>query len=195
MKGLMQDWPLLVHCVLDHAARWHGEREVVSRSLEGPIHRLNYRDLDRRARALASAAKRNLVLGEGSVVATMAWNTWRHLEIWYGIMGLGSVVHTLNPRLFAEQLAYIANHAGDEWIFADLTFVPLLETIAAQLDSVKGYVIMTDRAHMPEATSLRNVVCYEELISDGDQCFVWPELDENTACGMCYTSGDRKSVV
>ena len=198
MKGLMQDWPLLVHRVLDHAARWHGEREVVSRSLEGPIHRLNYRDLDRRARALASSAKRNLVLGEGSVVATMAWNTWRHLEIWYGIMSLGSVVHTLNPRLFAEQLAYIANHAGDEWIFADLTFVPLLETIAARLDSVKGYVIMTDRAHMPEATSLRNVICYEELISDGDQCFVWPELDENTACGMCYTSGttgDPKGVV
>jgi len=198
MKGLMQDWPLLVHRVLDHAARWHGEREVVSRSLEGPIHRLNYRDLDRRARALASAAKRNLVLGEGSVVATMAWNTWRHLEIWYGIMGLGSVVHTLNPRLFAEQLAYIANHAGDEWIFADLTFVPLLETIAARLDSVRGYVIMTDRAHMPEATRLGNVICYEELISDGDQCFVWPELDENTACGMCYTSGttgDPKGVV
>ena len=124
MKGLMQDWPLLVHQVLDHAARWHGETEIVSRSVEGPIHRQTYRDLDRRARQLASAAKRRLKLKKGSIVATMAWNGYRHLEIWYGLMGLGAVVHTLNPRLFAEQLVYIINHAEDQWVFTDLSFAP-----------------------------------------------------------------------
>jgi 3-(methylthio)propionyl---CoA ligase len=189
MKGLMQDWPLLVHRVLDHAARWHPEREVVSRSVEGPIHRLTYFELDKRARALASSAKRNLVLGEGSVVATLAWNTWRHMETWYGLMSLGVVVHTLNPRLFADQLVYIVNHAEDEWIFTDLTFLPLLEKIAPRLTRIKGYVIMTDRQHMPQETSLTNLISYEELIGDGDTGFAWPELDENTACGMCYTSG------
>ena len=171
MKGLMQDWPLLVHRVLDHAARWHGERMVVSRSVEGPIHRLNYRELDARSRALAQAANRNLAVREGSMVATLAWNTWRHLEIWYGLMGLGAVVHTLNPRLFADQLVYIINHAEDEWIFADLTFVPLLEKISARLKSVKGFVLMTDRHHMPEETSLANVICYEDLLSEGDASF------------------------
>src|SRR5205814_10219728 len=119
-RGLMRDWRLSIHRVRGDAARWHGEREVVSRSVEGPIHRLTYRDLDRRARALAISAKHNLVVGDGSVVATLAWNTWRHVEIWYGLMGLGAVVHTLNPRLFADQLAYIVNHAEDEWIFTDL---------------------------------------------------------------------------
>src|SRR4051812_16674123 len=189
MQGLMQDWPLLVHRVLDHAARWHGERQVVSRSVEGPIHRISYRDLDRRARVLADAARRTLDLDRGAVVATLAWNTSRHLEVWYGIMGLGGIVHTLNPRLFPDQLVYIANHAGDEWIFADLTFVPLLEKIAPRLGSVRGYVLLTDRSHMPAATTLANVLCYEELVAAGDPAFAWPALDENSACGMCYTSG------
>jgi len=189
MKGLMQDWPLLVHRVLDHAARWHGERMVVSRSVEGPIHRLTYRELDARSRGLAQAAARDLAVREGSIVATLAWNTWRHLEIWYGLMGLGAVVHTLNPRLFSDQLVYIINHAEDEWIFTDLTFVPLLEKISGRLKSVKGFVLMTDRQHMPEETSLANVICYEDLLSEGDASFDWPKLDENTACGMCYTSG------
>ena len=127
MKGLMQDWPLLVHTVLDHASRWHGEREIVSRSPEGSLHRYSYRDLDARARRLASGAGRRLGVGEGDVIATMAWNTHRHLEIWYGLMGLGAVVHTLNPRLFPDQLDYIINHAGDRWVFLDTTFVPIFE--------------------------------------------------------------------
>ncbi len=189
MKGLMQDWPLLVHRVLDHAARWHGEREVVSRTVEGPVHRETYRDLDRRARALADAAQRRLQVEEGTIVATMAWNGYRHLEIWYGVMGLGAIVHTLNPRLFVEQLDYIINHAEDQWIFTDLTFVPLFEKLQAKLPSVKGYVIMTDASHMPQGTTLRNPVCYEELIAEGDPSFQWPEIDEDTACGLCYTSG------
>jgi acyl-CoA synthetase (AMP-forming)/AMP-acid ligase II len=189
MKGLMQDWPLLVHRVLDHASRWHGEREIISRSIEGPIHRQTYRDLDRRSRALASAAKRHLKAKKGSVIATLAWNGYRHMEIWYGLMGLGAVVHTLNPRLFAEQLIYIINHAEDEWIFTDLTFLPILEKLQEKLPLVKGYIVMTDRGHMPDATTLHNVMCYEELLAEGDEVFSWPKLDENTACGLCYTSG------
>jgi acyl-CoA synthetase (AMP-forming)/AMP-acid ligase II len=189
MKGLMQDWPLLVHQVLDHAARWHGGREIVTRSVEGPIHRYTYADLDRRSRILASAAKKQLKLKKGSIVATMAWNTYRHLETWYGIMGLGAVVHTLNPRLFADQLIYIANHAEDEWIFTDLTFVPLFEKLAAKLPKVKGFIVMTDREHMPKDPHLKHLICYEELMSSGNEGFAWPAFDENAACGMCYTSG------
>jgi acyl-CoA synthetase (AMP-forming)/AMP-acid ligase II len=189
MKGLMQDWPLLVHRVLDHAARWHGEQEIVSRSIEGPIHRHTYRDLDRRSRALASAAKKHLKAKKGSVIATMAWNGYRHMEIWYGLMGLGAVVHTLNPRLFAEQLIYIINHAEDQWIFTDLTFVPIFEKLQDKLPKVKGFVVMTDQAHMPVEAKLKNVICYEEFLGQGDEGFEWPKLDENTACGLCYTSG------
>ena len=189
MKGLMQDWPLLVHRVLDHAARWHGEREIISRSVEGPMHRETYRDLDRRARALASAAQAKLGISQGDIIATMAWNGYRHMEIWYGVMSLGAVVHTLNPRLFAEQLIYIVNHAEDQWIFTDLTFVSLFEKLQDKLPSVKGFVIMTDAAHMPASTTLKNPICYEDLIAQGDTTFAWPVLDENTACGLCYTSG------
>ncbi len=188
MKGLMQDWPLLVHRVLDHAALWHGEREIVSRTVEGPIHRQTYCELDLRSRALASAVQSKLGVREGDIVATMAWNGYRHMEIWYGLMGFGAIVHTLNPRLFAEQLIYIINHAEDRWIFIDLTFVPVFEKLQEELPSVKGFVIMTDAAHMP-STNLKNPVCYEELLAQGDASFKWPELDENTACGLCYTSG------
>ena len=189
MLGLMQDFPLLVHRVLDHAARWHGATEIVSRSVEGPIHRTTYAELDRRSRALASAVRKRLGIGLGTITGTMAWNTWRHLEVWYGVMGLGGIVHTLNPRLFADQLAYIVNHAEDQLIFIDLSFVPLFEKLQEKLPGVKGFVVMTGRAHMPANTSLRNPLCYEELIAEGDPAFTWPEFDENTACGMCYTSG------
>jgi len=189
MKGLMQDWPLLVHTILDHAATWHGRREIVSRTVEGPIHRYTYRDLDRRSRMLASAAARQLGAKEGQVIATMAWNGFRHLECWYGLMSLGAVVHTLNPRLFADQLAYIVNHVEDRWIFLDLTFVPILEALQDRLPGVKGFVVMTDKAHMPADTTLSNAICFETLIATGDPGFAWPRLDENTACGICYTSG------
>ncbi|NNE22982.1 MAG: long-chain-fatty-acid--CoA ligase, partial [Rhizobiales bacterium] len=189
MQGLMQDWPLLVHTILDHARNWHGDQEIVSRTVEGPIHRCTYTDLDRRARQIGSAAQNELKIGKGDVIATMAWNGYRHMEIWYGLMSIGAVVHTLNPRLFTDQLTYIVNHAEDQWVFLDLTFVPILEGVKDQLPKVKGYVIMTDKAHMPAETSLPNVVCYEDLIDKGDAGFQWPKLDENTACGMCYTSG------
>jgi len=187
MEGLMQDWPLLVHTVLDHARTYHGKREIVSRTVEGPIERMTYADLDRRARQLASALDK-LGIKKGDIVGTMAWNGGRHMETWYAIMGLGAVVHTLNPRLFADQLTYIINHAEDRYLFLDLTFVPLLETFQDDLKTIKGFIIMTDEAHMPE-TSLKNPICYETLIGTGTADFGWPKFDENTACGMCYTSG------
>ncbi len=188
MKGLMQDWPLLVHTILDHAA-WLGPREVVTRTVEGPIHRYSFGDLDRRARMIASACSKQLGIGFGDVIGTMAWNTHRHAEIWYGLMSLGVVVHTLNPRLFADQLAYIINHAEDRWLFIDLTFVPLVESLAARLPRVKGTIVMTDESHMPRGSLLPNPICYESLIEDGDGALEWPRLDEDTACGICYTSG------
>jgi fatty-acyl-CoA synthase len=189
MQGLMQDWPLLVHTVLDHASRWHGEREIVSRSIEGPFHRYTYAELDARSRRLASAAASRLGVENGQVIATMGWNTYRHLEIWYGLMGLGAVVHTLNPRLFVDQLDYIINHAGDRLVFLDLTFLPLFEALLPNLETVEGFVIMTDRENMPAAAKLPNLLCYEELIAQGSSDFPWPRFDESTACGMCYTSG------
>jgi len=187
VKGLMQDWPLLVPTILDHASTYHGTRQIISRSIEGPIHYCTYSDLDVRARKLASALAQYGVK-PGDILGTMAWNGYRHMEIWYGLMGQGAIVHTLNPRLFADQLSYIINHAQDQYIFLDLTFVPLLEALQDRLATLKGFIIMTDEQHMPE-TTLRNVVCYEELIARGDEDYQWPALDENTACGLCYTSG------
>ncbi|HUD51779.1 AMP-binding protein, partial [Parvibaculum sp.] len=187
MKGLMQDWPLRVSSVLDHAARFHADREVVTRSIEGPIVRTTYGEMAVRARQVAQALRR-LGVNEGDVVATLAWNTGRHMEAWYGIMGLGAVCHTLNPRLFAEQLVYIINHADDKYILLDLTFVPIVEAIEAQCPNVKGYIILTDAAHMPQ-TKLKNALCYETLLAAEDGKFDWVEVDENAACGLCYTSG------
>ncbi|HEX7775363.1 MAG TPA: 3-(methylthio)propionyl-CoA ligase [Parvibaculum sp.] len=187
MKGLMQNWPLRVSSIIDHAARFHGDREVVTRSVEGPIVRTTYKAIHLRARKVAQALTR-LGIKEGDVVATMAWNTGRHMEAWYGIMGLGAVCHTLNPRLFAEQLVYIINHAEDKIIFVDLTFVAILEAIQDKLPGVKAFVVMTDRAHMP-ATKLRNVLCFEEIVEAENGDFEWAKVDENAACGLCYTSG------
>lgn len=187
MQGLMQNWPLRVTSIIDHAARFHGDREIVTRTVEGPIARTTYRQVHLRARKVAQALTR-LGIKEGDIVATMAWNTARHLEAWYGIMGMGAVCHTLNPRLFAEQLVYIINHAEDKVIFLDLTFVPILEGIADKLPNVKAYVVMTDRAHMPE-TKLPNALCFEEIVEAENGAFKWAEVDENAACGLCYTSG------
>jgi fatty-acyl-CoA synthase len=183
----MQDWPLRVTTIIDHAARFHGDREIVTRTVEGPIARTTYKEVHLRARKVAQALTK-LGVKEGDIVATMAWNTARHLEAWYGIMGMGAVCHTLNPRLFAEQLIYIINHAEDKIVFLDLTFVPILEGIADKLPKVKAYVIMTDRAHMPQ-TKLPNALCFEEIVEAEDGNFKWAEVDENAACGLCYTSG------
>ena len=187
MFGAMQDVPLLVNRILDHALVNHPEREIVSRLVEGNIHRETYADAHLRSRKLSQALQA-LGFGQGDVLATLAWNTHRHFEAWYGITGIGGVYHTLNPRLFAEQLSYIINHAGDKVIFTDLTFVPILEGIQKEIPNVKGFIIMTDAAHMPE-TTLSNAHCYEDLIDGQSGDFNWVEVDERAPCGMCYTSG------
>ncbi len=186
MRGLMQDWPLLCHKLIDHAAAFHGGRQIVSRSLEGPIHRSSYREV--RRRALMCAKRLDAIgLGKGDRAATLAWNTWRHLEVWYGLLGIGAIYHTVNPRLFPEQIAWIINHAEDRIVFADLTFVPLLEAIRDQLKTVETIVILTDAGHMPD-TPL-DVIDYESWLAAADDDFAWHEFDENQAAGMCYTSG------
>jgi acyl-CoA synthetase (AMP-forming)/AMP-acid ligase II len=187
MQGLMQDWPLVVSSIIDHARLNHPEREIVTRSVEGPIHRYTYRDMHGRSKRFAKALTR-LGVRQGGVVATLAWNTYRHMEAWYGIMGIGAVCHTLNPRLFAEQLIYIANHAEDQYLLVDLTFMPIVEAIAAKIPSIKGYIVLTDRAHMPQS-KLPNLLCYEELLAAEDESFDWVKVDERAAAGLCYTSG------
>src|SRR5579872_7173606 len=196
MRGLMQDWPLLCHRILEHAATIHGAQEVVSRSVEGPIHRTNYAEIHKRALKISQRLDRDgIKLGDR--VATIAWNTWRHLEAWYGIMGIGAICHTVNPRLFPEQIAWIINHAQDRVVMTDITFIPILEKIADKLTSVERYIVFTDKAHMPE-TSLKNALAYEEWIGEADGDFQWKTFDENTAAAMCYTSGttgDPKGVL
>ncbi|MEO3386078.1 fatty-acid--CoA ligase [Mesorhizobium sp. CAU 1741] len=196
MLGLMQDWPLLCHKILDHAGLQHPDREIVSRSVEGPIVRTTYGQARIRALKAAQQLSRD-GFKPGDRIATLAWNTARHLEAWYGIMGMGGVYHTLNPRLFPEQIAWIMNHAEDTALFVDLTFVPLVEKLAPLVKSLKKIIVFTDAAHMPQ-TSLPNVVAYEEWLAQADGDFDWLDLDERAACGMCYTSGttgDPKGVV
>ncbi|WP_274629752.1 fatty-acid--CoA ligase [Arvimicrobium flavum] len=187
MLGLMQEWPLLCHKILDNAARQHGNREIVSRSIEGPIVRTTYTELRRRSLQVAQRLEREgFKLGDR--IATLGWNTARHLEAWYGTMGIGAVYHTLNPRLFPDQIAWIMNHAEDRALFVDLTFMPIVEKIAPLVPSLKKIVVLTDAAHMP-ATALPNVAAYEEWLAEADGDFSWKSFDENTAAGMCYTSG------
>ncbi|MFQ5954555.1 MAG: 3-(methylthio)propionyl-CoA ligase [Kiloniellales bacterium] len=187
MRGMMMDMPLLIISLLQHAARYHGDTEIVSRTVEGPIHRYTYRDAYRRTCRLAHALKR-LGVGEGDRIATLAWNGYRHFELYFGISGVGAVCHTINPRLAPKQIGYVVNHAEDRYIFLDTTFVPLLEALAPALGGVEGYVIMTDAEHMPE-TTLTNVLCYETLLEAEADSFDWPVFDENTASSLCYTSG------
>ena len=187
MNGLMMDMPLLISDLIRHADRHHGDTEIVSKRVEGDFHRYNYREAHSRSRRLAKALA-GLGVAMHDRVATLAWNGYRHFEIYYAVAGSGAVIHTINPRLFPEQVIYIANHAEDKVLFVDLTFVPLVEKVAASLKSVKHVVIMTDREHMPK-TSLANVLCFEELIDANDDKLEWPTFDERTASCLCYTSG------
>ncbi|MBI5130020.1 MAG: fatty-acid--CoA ligase [Rhodopseudomonas palustris] len=196
MLGLMQDWPLLCHRIIEHAAQVHGNQEVVTRSVEGPIVRTTYAQIHQRALKVSQLLDRaGIKLGDR--VATIAWNTARHLECWYGIMGIGAVCHTVNPRLFPDQIAWIVNHAQDRVMITDLTFIPVLEKIADQMPSIERYVVLTDAEHMPQ-TTLKNAVAYEEWLKQADGDFAWGTFDENTAAAMCYTSGttgDPKGVL
>jgi len=188
MLGSMMQQPLLISSLIVHAERHHGEQQVVSRRVEGDIHRCSYRELGARSRRMAQAV---LALGlkPGERAATLAWNGYRHMELYYAVSGTGAVLHTLNPRLHPDQLVYIADHAEDQMIFFDLTFLPLIEAVASRLKTVKHLVLMTDRAHMPATTKIANLLCYEELIDAQDGHFQWPQFDENSASSLCYTSG------
>jgi fatty-acyl-CoA synthase len=187
LLGAMQHWPLTVDKILDHAAQWHGDVEIVSRSVEGPIVRTTYAQAHARAKRLSNALKA-LGIVAGDRVATLAWNTARHLEAWYGIMGIGAICHTLNPRLFATQLGYIVNHAQDQIIFTDLTFVPMLVEYRSQLSSVKHIVVMTDEAHMV-GLGLKGALCFESLLAEHSSACEWGGFEETTPAGLCYTSG------
>ena len=187
MFGLMMDQPLLISSVLEYAAKYHGESEIVSRTVEGPIHRYTYADAQSRSKQLAKALQA-LGVSEGDRVATLAWNGYRHYELYYGVSGMGAVCHMINPRLFPGQISYIVNHAEDSVVFTDLTFVEPLEGMVSELGTVKAVVVMTDEANMPE-TSLPNVHCYETLLVAQDDDYACPVFDENTASSMCYSSG------
>jgi acyl-CoA synthetase (AMP-forming)/AMP-acid ligase II len=196
MQGLMMDTPLLISAIVRHAARNYPDREIVSVTSDNPQHRYVIGDCVPRIHKLANALDK-LGLSEGDRVATMAWNDYRHLEAYYAIGGAGYVCHTINPRLFPEQIVFIINHADDKWILTDPMFIPLLEQIADQTPNVEGYIVLTSKEQMPQ-TSLKNAICYETLIEDESETYVWPELDEKAAVALCYTSGttgDPKGVL
>jgi len=204
MQGLMQHGALTLDKIIDHAAQWHGGREVVTRSVEGPVVRTTYAEIHNRAKRVSNLLL-NLGIKPGDRVGTLAWNTARHIETWYGIMGIGAVCHTLNPRLFPEQIAWIADHGGDRVIFTDLTFLPIIAGIIPRLPNVEHVVVFTDRDHMPadfklagEAPHFKGLLCYEDLVAEQSADCVWGGFDEGTAAGLCYTSGttgDPKGVM
>jgi len=187
MQGLMMNAPLTITSIVHHAERVHGRKEIVSVTRDNPRHRYTYKDAFGRARQLANAIA-DWKLEQGDRIATFAWNDYRHFETYYASACSGYVCHTINPRLFPEQIVYIINHADDQWVFLDPDFWPIVEGVADQCPGVKGWVVMTTREHMPE-TDRDNVVCYEELLEGQSSTFEWPELDENAACSLCYTSG------
>jgi 3-(methylthio)propionyl---CoA ligase len=188
LHGLMMPVPLTIPSLIEHADRHHGDAEIVSRRVEGDIHRTTWRQLHRRSRQLANALAGNGIR-MGERVATIAWNGYRHLELYFAVSGAGSVLHTINPRLHPEQIAWIVNHAEDSALFFDLTFLPLVEAIAPHCPTVRHWVLMTDRAHMPASPGIAGLLCYEELVGSHSDQFAWPEFDESTASSMCYTSG------
>jgi acyl-CoA synthetase (AMP-forming)/AMP-acid ligase II len=189
MNGMMMQQPLLISSLLIHAERHHGDQEIVSRRVEGDLHRCSYRDLAGRARRMANALATKLAVPTGARVATLAWNGYRHMELYYAVSGSGSVLHTLNPRLHPDQVVWIADHAEDQVLFFDLSFLPLIEAIAGRVKTIKTFVALTDRAHMPASCQLPNLLCYEELIEGASDGFDWPVFEENTASSLCYTSG------
>ncbi len=191
MNGQMMQQPLLISSLIVHAERHHGEQEVVTRRVEGDIHRETYREMAARARRMAKALGA-LGVRHSDRVATLAWNTYRHMELYYAVSGSGAVLHTLNPRLHPDQVVYIADHAEDQVLFFDLTFLPLVQAVAARCKTVKHWVLMSDRAHMPTgdaAAKIPGLLCFEELIEAQDDRYEWPSFDENHASSLCYTSG------
>lgn len=185
----MMQQPLLISSLIEHAIVSHPQAEIVSRQVEGGIFRYTYGQAAARAKQLANALTQKLGIKIGDRVGTLAWNTHRHYELYFGISGIGAITHTINPRLFPEQIIFIINHAADRFIFVDLTFVPLLEAVAEHIKNVEGIVVLTDKAHMPTSSKLSNLLCYEDLIADMPSTYEWPVLDDNSGAALCYTSG------
>nr|WP_314623413.1 3-(methylthio)propionyl-CoA ligase [uncultured Noviherbaspirillum sp.] len=188
LMGQMMSQPLLISSIIKHADRYFGKNEIVSRRVEGDIHRYTYHDCHTRSRKLAKALT-GLGVQMGDRVATMAWNGYRHLEAYYAVSGSGAVLHTLNPRLFPEQIAYITNHAEDQYLIFELTFLPLIEAVAQHCKTIKGYILMCDKDRMPAQSAIPNLMCYEDLIDSHSDDYEWPLFDENSASSLCYTSG------
>jgi len=188
LMGQMMHMPLLISSLIQHAERHSADTEIVSKRVEGDVHRSTWGEVALRSRKLAQAFAR-LGCQPGDRIGTLAWNGYRHLEIYYGSSGSQLVCHTINPRLFPEQIAWIANDAADDVLCFELSFLPLIEKLAKELATVKHFVLMTDRAHMPASTTITNLLCYEELVEAENGRYTWPSFDENTASGICYTSG------
>ncbi|WP_127110317.1 3-(methylthio)propionyl-CoA ligase [Pararhodobacter zhoushanensis] len=188
MLGQMMNQPLLISSLLVHAERHHGDREIVTRRPEGDIHRSSWRKIAQRSRKLANVLE-GMGIAASQRVATLAWNTDRHMELYYAASGAGMILHTLNPRLHPDQLIWIADNAGDQVIFFDITFLPLIEATAARYATVKNFVLMSDRAHMPADTKIPNLLCYEDLVEAASDAYDWPQIDEDLASSLCYTSG------
>ncbi len=187
MRGLMQERPLLVSGLIDYAEKYHGDTEIISRLPDRSVNRSNWRTIASRSRRLANALNR-LGVKQGDRVATLAWNSYRHLELYFGVACSGLVLHTVNPRLFPEQIQYIIDHAENGYVFFDVAFAPILEKLAAHLPSVRGYVALCNADEMPKA-DLPNLLCYETLLAAENDVFAWPDLPESAACSLCYTSG------
>jgi len=197
LQGLIMDMPLMISSAIEHAASFHGSTEIVARGLDGAIHRYTYAEAHRRMKRLANALAR-LGVKPGDRIGTLGWNTHRHFELFYGVSGTGAVLHPVNPRLFADQIVYIINHAEDAWMFVDAGTLPLAEQLAPRLKSVQGFVLMGARRDMPASSTLAPLLCYEDLLAAESDEYAWPQFDERSASSICYTSGttgDPKGVV
>jgi acyl-CoA synthetase (AMP-forming)/AMP-acid ligase II len=188
LMAQMMHLPLMISSLLTHAARHNGDIEIVSRRVEGDTHRSTWAEVERRSRKLAQALAR-LGCQPGDRVGTLAWNGYRHVEIYYGVSGSQLVCHTINPRLFPQQVAWIVNDAQDKVLFVDLNILPLVDKLAPMIPTVEHVIVMCAREHMPETSAFDNLLCYEDLIAAEDGDYVWPSFDENTAASICYTSG------